>query len=320
MINVLVTGANGFVGRRLCAQLIKAGYGVRAVVRGSVPIELSPCEIFRLPSITPKTNWTAALENIDIVIHLAATVHLVSKNSDITVKQYRDFNVGVTVQLAESAGIKNVKQFIFLSSIKVNGERTLTGQPFTERTPERPEGSYAISKQEAEHALKKIATKHNLPVTIVRPPLIYGPDVKANFLTMMNWVYRGLPLPFGAINNKRSLLALDNLCDLLIVCLLNDKALNETFVVCDAEPLSTTQLLKMLAQALGVPERQLKIPAVLLSFVANLFRRGDVAGRLMDSLEVDMTHTCETLRWVPPFSAEHALNLTAQSFIRNKQK
>ena len=319
MINVLVTGASGFVGRRLCTQLLKAGFGVKAVVRGSVPVELSACEIIRAPSLTPETQWTAALNNVDVVIHLAATVHLVGKKSAVSYEKYRDFNVGVTAQLAKSAALNQVKQFIFLSSIKVNGERSILGQPFTEKTAETPEGSYAISKWEAEQALRKISAEEKLPVTILRPPLIYGPGVKANFLTMMNWVERGIPLPFGAIKNKRSLLALDNLCDLLIVCLLNPRAENQTFVVCDAEPLSTTELLSMLSRALGVANRQLKIPPRLLTVVANVLGRGDMAGRLLDSLEVDMTHTCQTLSWVPPLKTCDALRLTAESFIRHKQ-
>lgn len=319
MINILVTGASGFVGRRLCAQLIKAGYDVKAVLRGIAPAELDACEIVRFSSITPDTEWMEALDNVDVVIHLAATVHLVNKKSAISFEQYRDFNVGVTAQLAKSAALSKVKQFIFMSSIKVNGERTLPGQPITEKSVQKPEGFYAISKWEAEQALRKISDQFQLPVTIVRPPLIYGPEVKANFLTMMKWVERGLPLPFGSVDNKRSLLALDNLCDLLIVCLLNPNAVNQTFVACDAVPLSTTQLLIKLAHALGVPVRQVKIPVPLLMGVANLFGRGDIAGRLLDSLEVDMTHTCESLGWTPPLSTEHALSLTVESFIRHQQ-
>lgn len=314
---VLVTGANGFVGQSLCEEIIRQGLQGRAGVR-------SPCQLpagvesVAVGAINGGTKWTDALSNVDIVIHLAARVHVMCDEAADPLTEFRAVNVEGTLNLAHQAAKAGVRRFIYLSSIKVNGERTFPGQPFTEQGVPAPLDPYGISKYEAEEGLRKLAPQTGMEVVIIRPPLVYGPGVKANFLNMMRWLHKGVPLPFGAINNRRSLVTLDNLIDLIIACIKHPAAANQIFLVSDGEDLSTTELLLHVAVALDMPARLLPVPQKLLEAGFKVVGKGDLAQRLCGSLQVNITKACTMLNWSPPLSVDEGLRHTAEHFLRTR--
>jgi nucleoside-diphosphate-sugar epimerase len=222
--------------------------------------------------------------------------------------------------LAEAAAAAGVRRFIFISSIKVNGEATLPGAPYTAEAQPAPADPYGISKLEAEQGLRALAADTGLEVVIIRPPLVYGPGVKANFLSMMRWLHKGVPLPFGAIHNRRSLVALDNLVDLLVTCIDHPGAANQTFLVSDGEDLSTSELLRRMGFALGRPARLLPIPSRLLDVAAAMLGKTALAQRLCGSLQVDIGKTRELLNWSPPVGVDEALRKTAEHFLEHQAK
>jgi nucleoside-diphosphate-sugar epimerase len=223
-----------------------------------------------------------------------------------------------TLNLARQAAERGVQRFIFLSSVKVNGEQTLSGKQFAAQDKAVPVDAYAISKWEAEQGLLKIAQESRMEVVIIRPPLVYGPGVKANFLAMMRWLHKGLPLPLGAIQNKRSFVALDNLVDLVVTCLDHPAAANQVFLAGDGEDLSTPELLRRLGLALGSPARLLPVPVPLLKSGAALLGKSDMAQRLCGSLQVDISKARTLLGWSPPISVDEGLRRTAQFFLNEK--
>lgn len=316
MSRVLVTGANGFVGSRLCRLLSACDYVVRAALRHSCPQDvLAVLEQVAIGDIDPGTQWDAALQDVDCVVHLAARVHVMDETAVDPLAEFRVVNVVGTINLARQAAAAGVKRFIYLSSIKVNGETTQTGRPFTADDPPAPKDPYAISKAEAERGLMKLASSTRMEVVIIRPPLVYGPGVKANFRSMMRWLNRGFPLPLGAIHNKRSLVALDNLVNCIITCIEHPSAANQTFLVSDGEDLSTTKLLQCMGQALGKPTRLVPVPARLLTMAAKLVGKPEFAQRLCGSLQVDISKTRELLGWKPPINIGDALQKTALDFL-----
>jgi nucleoside-diphosphate-sugar epimerase len=234
--------------------------------------------------------------------------------ADDPLGQYREVNVEGTLNLARQAANANVKRFIFVSSIKVNGESTLPGKPFTADDQPGPEDPYSISKWEAEIGLNRLANENGMEVVIIRPPLVYGPGVKANYLRMMRWINRGLPLPFGTIDNKRSLVALGNLVDLIITCIEHPAAANQIFLAGDGQDVSTTELLRSIGRALYKPARLFPCPVSLLSVAAALLGKKDMVQRLTDSLQVDISRTRSLLGWEPPLSLEEGLYQSAQDF------
>ncbi len=248
-------------------------------------------------------------------------VHVMNDSSSNPLEDFREVNTHGTLNLAQQAADAGVKRFIFISSIKVNGESTELGLPFKSDDHFIPTDPYGLSKYEAEVGLRKIAEKTGMEVVIIRPPLVYGPGVKANFAAMMKWVNKGLPLPFGGIkNNKRSLVSVDNLVDLIITCIDHPKAVNQTFLVSDDEDLSTSQLLSNMASALNVPNRLLPIPASWLSLVAKLLGKPAIAQRLCGSLQVDISKTKKLLNWRPPYSTAECMKKTADVFLKNNKK
>ncbi len=264
------------------------------------------------------TDWSAALKGIEIIVHLAARVHVMNDSVSDPLAEFRRVNVEGTLNLAQQAVSGGVKRFVFISSIKVNGGNTLLNQPyFADDTP-APVDPYGISKYEAEEGLHSLAMETGLEVVIIRPPLVYGPGVKVNFRSMMQWLNRGLPLPFGAIHNKRSLVALDNLVDLIITCIEHPSAANQTFLAGDGEDLSTTELLRIMGQALGRPARLMPIPERLLEAVAVLLGKRALAQRLCASLQVDISKAKELLGWVPPVKTKEALHETARHFLESQ--
>jgi len=313
---VLVTGATGFVGSPLCSHLIRQGLYVRAEVRTSRK-QVDNNELVYIGEINDKTDWSEALARINVVIHLAARVHVMNDITNDALAEFRKVNVEGTLNLARQAVKAGVKRFIFISSIKVNGEATLPGHPFTAEDSPNPQDPYGISKREAEDALLKLAQDTELEVVIIRPPLMYGPSVKANFLSMMYFLDKGYPLPLGAINNQRSLLSVDNLIDLINTCIDHPAATNQIFLASDDEDLSTTELLQRTAIALGKKACLLKIPAFLLAWGFTMLGKQALSQRLCSSLQVDMSKTRDVLQWKPPVTIDEALLKTAQYYRSN---
>lgn len=308
---VLVTGANGFVGRALCAEAAARGFGVSAATRQPCHF-LSNVKNYVVDSLDDGTNWQLALAGINAVVHLAARVHVMQDTASDPLAQFRRVNVEGTLNLARQAAAAGVGRFVFVSSIKVNGEATQPGYLFKADDAPAPLDAYGISKMEAEQGLRKIAAQTGMDVVIIRPPLVYGPGVKANFAAMMRWLRRGVPLPLGAIDNRRSLVALDNLVDLILTCLTHSAAANQTFLVSDGEDVSTSALLRRMGEAMNRPARLLPVPTGLLKLAATLVGRRDMAQRLCGSLQVDIEKNHQLLGWRPPLTLNQGLKKAAQ--------
>lgn len=316
----LVTGANGFVGQPLCAEMLAHNWRVVAAVRRSCQLPVG-VELETVGAIDGETNWIDALNGVvNVVIHLAARVHVMNDELEDPLAEFRRVNVDGTMRLASQAAQVGVKRFIFLSSVKVNGEQTKLGAPFAADQQPNPEDSYGISKMEAEEGLRTLAKETGMEVVIIRSPLVYGPGVKANFLAMMRWLKRGVPLPIGAVTgNRRSLVALDNLVDLIVTCLDHPAAANQIFMVSDDESLSTAALLRRMGEALGGPAHLVPVPVSLVQLGATLLGKRDIAQRLCGSLEVDISKTRELLGWKPPISVDEGLRRTAVHWLATQQ-
>lgn len=313
-MTVLVTGANGFVGSALCARLLRDGGSVRAAVR-SLNSQSGGAEAFVIRSLSSETDWTAALRNVEQVVHLAARVHVMNDKNPDPLAEFRRVNVEGTVNLARQAAKAGVKRFVFLSSIKVNGEFTAVGKSFTVDDAPAPEDPYGVSKYEAEQLLRQIAAETGMEVVIIRPPLVYGPGVKANFESMMRWLARGVPLPLAAVTqNRRSLVALDNLVDLILSCLHHPAAANQTFLVSDGDDLSTAELLNRMGAAIGQPARLFYLPPALLKLGATMLNKPGIYQRLCGSLQLDIAKTRQLLGWIPPVSVDEGLRRAAEGF------
>ncbi|MCU0071545.1 SDR family oxidoreductase [Pseudomonas koreensis] len=306
---VLVTGATGFVGEALVFRLLRDKvFSPVAAVRGETRLS-GLCQVVTVDM--GDRALLPSLVGIDVVVHCAARVHVMNESAEGALERFRKINVEGTVRLARSAAEAGVKRFIFVSSIKVNGEMTLPGVVFKADDVPAPLDPYGISKREAEDALRAISVETGMELVVIRPPLVYGPGVGANFLSMMRWLERGTPLPLGAIHNHRSLVALENLVDLLNICISHPEAAGNTFLVSDGEDLSTTQLLRRMAIALGVKPRLLAVPSWILKAGASLIGRADLAQRLCGSLQVDISKTIDRLGWSPVIGVDDALRRTA---------
>ena len=291
---------------------------MRVAVRGECGFLPESVEQVIVCSLSADTVWREALTGMDAVVHAAARVHIMNDTSVDPLTEFRRINVAGTLNLACQAASLGVKRFVFLSSIKVNGESTQNGRPFNTDDAPAPQDPYGISKLEAELALMEIATKTGMEVAIIRPPLVYGPGVKANFLSMMQWLDRGFPLPLGAIHNKRSLVGLDNLVDFILTCLDHPAAVNQTFLVADGEDISTTELLKQMAIALGRPGLLLPVQQNILKAFLKIIGKEAMANRLCNSLQVDISKARAVLGWRPPISVNEGLRRTAQGFLHEK--
>lgn len=311
-MTILVTGANGFVGNLLIRDLLKSQYEVVGAVRSAAHGD-TDVKMFPVGDIDAVTDWSVALDKVNVVVHLAARVHVMNDTVVDPLAEFRKINVDGSLNLAKKAAAAGVKRFIFISSVKVNGERTAAGKPFTETDVTNPQDAYAVSKFEAEQSLFAIAKQTGMEVVIIRPPLVYGPGVKANFASMMRAVKRGIPLPLGAIHNKRSFVYIGNLVSLIVRCVEHRAAANQVFLVSDGHDLSTTELLRACATALQVKPRLLYIPQMLLEVVATIFGKRDMSQRLCGNLQVDITKARNILGWSPPTSVADGLRATAQS-------
>lgn len=318
---ILVTGATGFVGQNLVNSLLRENRQVRACVRRQHKDYLdSPIvELFLVEDLSEALNWEKALKDISVVIHTAARVHIMDDSAADPLTEFRKVNTAGTLNLARQAAKLEVKRFIFISSIKVNGDMTSIDQPFKPNDDYIPTDPYGLSKYEAEQGLLAIEKETDMEVVIIRPPLVYGPGVKANFSSMMKWIRRGVPLPLGAIHNQRSLVALDNLVDFIIHCIDHPKARNEVFLVSDGEDVSTTELLKKVAKAFGKPPHLLPIPVSLMTFAAALIGKKTVADRLFGSLQVDSSKARDLLGWKPVITMDEQLTKTAEAYIDNEK-
>ena len=304
--NVLLTGATGFLGQAVLERLLEhESHKVTLALRSAV--SFVRCAAHVVGDFSNGTDWSAALSNQQVVVHAVARAHIMKDEVADPLAEYRRVNVDGTLNLGRQAVAAGVKRFIFISSIKVNGEQTPLGQPFTADDTPTPDDAYGISKLEAELGLQQLASETSMEVVIIRPPLVYGPGVKGNFANMIKLVSKGLPLPLGATNNKRSLVALDNLVDLIITCIDHPAAANQVFLAGDGQDLSTTELLYRVARAMGKPSRLLPVPSSLLMLGATLLGKKAVAQRLLGSLQVDISKARSLLGWEPPISVEEGL-------------
>lgn len=311
---MMVTGANGFVGHALCTEALLRDMSVIGVIRDGAQLPTG-VQAAIVSNIDGTTDWQHALSGRDVVIHLAARVHVMRETSDNPLAEFRRLNVAGTEHLARSAAAAGVKRFVYVSSIKVNGEETLNGEAYTEQSNAAPQDPYGVSKWEAEQALQRVSKETGLEVVIVRPPLVYGAGVKGNFAQMISVVARGMPLPFASVNNKRSLIYVKNLVDALMLCATHQAAPGNTYLVSDGEDVSTSDLLRKLASAMGKPSRLFPCPIVLLKVAARMFGKSDQVARLLGSLQVDSNKIRRELGWVPPFSLSDGLKATVKDVI-----
>lgn len=346
---ILITGATGFIGRAVVDSLFGSGEALVAVVRKQVntlPDKVKQIVVGDLALLAESLGGDSSLltqnntfniqdgdvandlgiislaslgmmlRDVDVVVHLAARAHLMQDDSTNPLAEFRKVNQVATLVLARLAAQAGVKRFVFLSSIGVSGNNNT--RPFIETDLPKPQEPYAISKYEAEQGLLALAAETEMEVVIIRPPLVYGPNAPGNFSSLMHWMHKNIPLPFGAIHNKRSFVGLDNLVDLILTCIDHPAAANEVFLVSDGEDLSTTELLNRITVALGNKPKLLPINQQLLELVLKLIGKKDLAQRLCGSLQIDISKAKSLLNWMPPVSVEEGLRKTAQHFLESQ--
>ncbi len=309
MEKILVTGANGFVGRQLCRTLSQKGFLVKAAIRQTAIAPAEAMHYVPVGDIGPDTDWTEALRGVDLVVHLAGRAHMRRDRASDSMAEYERTNTLGTMRLAQMAAAAHVKRLLFLSSVKVNGEET-HDQPFVETDRPAPRDFYAVSKWRAEEGLLHLHQQGKLSVVIIRPPLVYGPGVRANFLQLIRLVDFGLPLPLGTIKNKRSLVGLRNLIDFIMICLHNPSAAGEIFLVSDAEDLSTPDLVQRIGGFLGRPTYLIPVPYQFMSIMARIMGKNDAFHKLCHSLQVNVEKSRNVLHWNPSFSVNAELDQT----------
>jgi len=318
MDKILVTGANGFIGRQLCRVLSQNGFWVKAAIRQTAIAPADDLHYVAVGDIGPDTDWTEALREVNLVVHLAGRAHIMRENARGAKAEYERINTFGTLHLAQMAAAANVQRFIFLSSVKVNGEET-HDRPFMETDRPAPQDFYAVSKWQAEEGLLHMHQQGRLPVVVIRPPLVYGPGVRANFLQLIRLVDSGLPLPLGKITNKRSLVGLRNLMDFIMKCLHNPSAAGEIFLVSDQEDLSTPDLVQRIGGFLGRSPYLIPIPWRLLSIMAHLAGKTEAFGKVCHSLQVNVEKSRRMLNWHPPFAVNEELEQTI-TWYKNEYK
>lgn len=317
---LLVTGANGFVGRSLCGAALSKGWQVRGAVRSlDVKNQLhSEVDTVIVDGVGPDTEWDEALEGVDTVVHLAARVHVMRETASDPLRDFRIINTDGTVHLARMAAAAGVRRFLFLSTIGVNGKATLN-KPFSEQDVPQPHNAYAVSKLEAEIRLHDLSTQSGMEVIIVRPPLVYGPGNPGNFLKLLNLVSKQLPLPLESVRNNRSLIYLENLVDALITCISRPEAAGNTYLVSDGDDVSTPELIRKIAVGFGIAANLFPFPVYLLRLAGKVIGRTSAVNQLIGTLTVDSRKIRNELGWEPPFTMEQGLQKTAE-WYHNQQK
>ena len=315
---IMVTGASGFVGAAVCAELTSLHYKVRCALRSASVGYGLHSDIIEVSEIGPDTDWTSALHGVGLVIHLAARAHITRDVAQEPLTAFRHVNVNGTLNLAHQAALAGVKRFVFISSIGVNGSQTKEGKLFSELDEPKPHNAYALSKWEAEQGLMRIAAETGLEVVIIRPPLVYGNKAPGNFGMLVQAIHRGWPLPFGAVHNQRSLVALRNLVDFIITCLHHPAAANQTFLISDGEDISTTALLKRTALAMGVKSRLVTVPVFIIKLIAKLTNKGSLALSLCGNLQVDISKARQLLGWAPSISVTEGLRLAVKDYTQSE--
>ena len=315
-MKIALTGSTGFLGKKLVSKL--GNKAAEVIQIGRCEDQRTKPDYIYVKGIHSTSVFNLSTHKCDVLVHCAARVHVMGESSKNPLEEFREVNTYGTLNLAQQAAEAGVKRFIFISSIKVNGESTELGKPFTPDDTFIPTEPYGLSKYEAEIGLRKIAGKTGMEVVIIRPPLVYGPGVKANFASMMKWVNRVLPLPLGGINgNKRSLVSIGNLVDLIVTCIDHPAAANQTFLVSDDDDVSTTQLLVNMTIALNVSNRLIPIPSSWFTLAAKVVGKPAISQRLCGSLQVDISKTKELLNWQPPYSSAESIKKTANAFLEN---
>ena len=310
---VAITGSNGFIGDYLCKYLINFGYKIRRIQRKKGK------NVFLIKNLESNNDWKSILSGVDVVIHCASKVHSF-QNSKEANNNYESINVCATERIAKEAAKLNIKKLIFLSTVKVYGEKTLPNQPFNNKTKFSPKDSYSKSKCRAEDVLRDVSKKYGLKIVIIRIPLVYGPLVGANFLNFIKLVNLNIPLPFGKIQNRRSIIFVGNLADFIRKCIVSKKALNKTFVVSDYNPVSTNDLARLIAKGLNKNIIIFKLPIKILKLFGLITNNTQKINRLIESLEVDPRETFNCINWVPPYSTQQGVNITVNWFKREKVK
>jgi nucleoside-diphosphate-sugar epimerase len=321
-MKLLVTGANGFIGRAVVGHALAQGHSVKAIVRKAALAhrEHPLLEVLAVGDIGRVTNWAAALQDVEAVVHTAARVHVMQDDASAPLEAFRAVNRDGTRQLAVSAARAGVRRLVLVSSIKVNGERASRAAPFRASSTPAPSDPYGISKLEAEQALREVSTRSGLEFVIVRPPLVIGPGVKANFRALLELIARGVPLPLGAVNNARSLVSVWSLAELLVACAVDARAAGHVFLAADSPALSTREMVAQLRRALGSKSALVPVPTVLLRLAGQLTGRSAQIARLCDSLVVDASDTREKLGFQPSLSLDEALSRTAQWFTGQRHQ
>jgi len=315
---IAITGSTGFVGSELTQQLLIRNQKIRCL--GRKKLNSIKAVDFYQGVLDSLSDYSEFLKDVKTVVHCAARAHIMKDESEDPLNEYRETNTKGTLNLAEQAAKNGVKRFVFISSIKVNGEETSIKNPFTAEDLRDPKDFYGVSKSEAEVQLIKFATQTQMEVVVIRPPLVYGPGVKANFASLLNLVSKGLPLPFSCINNnKRSMVSVQNLVDLIIICIDHPKAANEIFLVSDDVDLSTSEMIKKLMKACGKNDFMFPIPLFLFKLIGRLLGKTEIIGRLTGSLHVDISKTKDLLSWIPPMSVDECFKKTADDFFKNKR-
>ncbi len=315
---ILLTGATGFVGQAVLSELIEKDMKISAAVRqqsSKIPRDVKQCVV---GDLSAQTDWNSALEDVDVVIHTAARVHMMNDRANNPLDEFRKVNLLATVHLARKAVAAGVSRFIFISTVKVNGEQTHQHVPFREDDECVPVEPYAVSKYEAEQALLSLARETDMEVVIIRPPLVYGPGVKANFATMIKWVDKGIPLPFCAVRNLRSLLALDNLVDFILCCIDHPNAANEIFLISDGKDVSSPTLLRKVAMALDKKAWLIPVPVNWIKFVLTFAGKKELASRMFGSLQIDSSKARDILNWKPVVTMDDALKKTVAAYKAEK--
>lgn len=303
-MNILLTGVTGFIGRAIFEHMIRKK-DFHVVIATRLQSTQIGASTHFINDLSGSTDWWGAVAGCDVVIHAAARAHVTNDGGDELLSSYKRVNVDGALNLARQAAAAGVKRFVFISSIGVNGNANV--RPYNAQDPAQPVEPYAQSKWEAEQGLWRVQEETGMEVVIIRPPLVYGPEAPGNFGSLVRWIGRGIPLPLGAVHNRRSLIGIDNLVDLIVRCIDHPSAANNVFLAGDGRDLSTSELLRLVGEAMEKPARLIPVPAAALQLGATLLGRKAMAQRLLGSLQVDISHTCETLDWQPPFTVEEGL-------------